>query len=156
MAKGDVVVSGEMVVRYARPEDYEEGILSGSAFYRPAKDADGLSVTRRGYFYATDDVADMREIRAIMVSRAFPLGDDSCFAELSVEDIIAAGREAQTIFSVVEAPSKSKDKEGKLANPAHAIIDGLPLEGTSIGSFSSQLVGDLLVSKVRREHPGWI
>lgn len=156
MNKGDALAVEAHVVRYARPEDYDSGMLHSSAFNRPAKDADGLSVTQLGVLEPKDHDADMRVIRAIMISRGIPLGEDTCFAELAVSDIIEAGREAMTTFSVLHSPSKAKLGEGKLANPAHAIINGLPLEGLSIGSLTSQLVSDLLLTKVRREIPGWI
>ncbi|WP_198355702.1 hypothetical protein [Sphingomonas sp. MA1305] len=144
MAKGDRVGADQEVVRYARPSDFDEGVLSGSAFDRNAKDYDGVSVCRLGVFSANLD-EDLDSIRAVLGAWR-SLKKNGRLAQISVQDIEAVGSEVRQVLVVVEDEIASA--EDKPANPAHALIEGLPF----IGGAAADLASDLLRRKVSALH----
>lgn len=148
VADGDRVGRHEKVVRYARPSDVHGDTLNGSAFDRKAADRDGVSVCRLGVFQA-EPVGDLDQIRRAMGSR-LRLKPAGRLAEISVGAIEDVGREVDELLFVVEDALPAEG--GHPANPAHALIDGLPFKGASVGSLSSELAGDLLRRHVSALH----
>lgn len=144
MAKGDVVDASENVVRLIRHIDFKKGIVGSSAFDRPEKDHDGLSVSRRGVL-AEDDCTDLRLIREVLGAWR-TLKASNQLAQICVADILAAGAEAKRALSVIEDPVDADPP--KPANQAHALILGLPFAGSDTGSLDSLTAGDLLARKI--------
>jgi hypothetical protein len=144
VAKGDVVDSSEDVVRLIRHIDFKNGIVGASAFDRPEKDHDGLSVCRRGVF-APDDSADLQRIRQVLGAWR-TIKPSQRLAQISVEDVLAAGEEAKRALTVVEDPVAAEPP--KPANEAHALILGLPFAGSEEGTLDAVTAGDLLARKV--------
>lgn len=145
MAKGDLVSPYENVVRLVRHIDFKKGILGASAFDRPEKDHDGLSVTRRHVLIPDDDAADLKRIREVLGAWRM-LKASHRLAQISVGDILAAGAEANRALSVVEDPIEAEPP--KPANPAHALILGLPFAGAEKGSLDAVMASDLLARKI--------
>lgn len=132
----------EQVVRYVGGSHYSEDTheVDGSAFDRKPKDDDGLSFTRR-FLLSDDEGDDENKIREIFDSR-MKVGSTAQFAQLKVADALSALTEFEEVFEFVE---DKLDAEGDaLANPAHALLLGLPFAGESIGSLKSEVAGDLL------------
>lgn len=116
------------------------------AFDRGVKDADGLSFTRTGML-AEEQNADDSMIRKIMGSR-LAIGKNAVFAVVKVGDAILSLSHFGMKFEFVADPLE--EDGAKLANPAHALLLGLPFKGESVGSLNSELAGDLLVRAVNR------
>lgn len=152
MAKNDPLAEGENVVRYVAEEDYDVGVISGTAFERVEKDHDGLSVNRLGILVADNVEADLIAIRSIMLTRSVPLDPEGCFAQLNVKQIRYIGHQLSVSIDVVESASAGRPREGKLPNPAHASIVGLPYKGNEYAEYAS----DLLRKSVVRHFPAWI
>lgn len=144
MAKGDDVVISEDVVRLIRHIDFKKGIVGASAFDRPEKDDDGLSVSRRRVF-APDDVTDLKRIREVLGAWR-TLKPSHQLAQISVADILAAGEEAKRALAVIEDPTEAEPP--KPANEAHALICGLPFAGSEEGTLDAVTASDLLARKV--------
>lgn len=149
MANGDRLPPGERVVRYARPSDVDQDKVNGSAFDRVPKDEDGVSVCRLGIFDAARD-RDLAMIRVVLGS-SLTLKPNGRLAEIGVSDIEAVGQEVGELLAVIEDALAANPPA--LANPAHALIDGLPFKGASIGSLTAELAGDLLKLRVSDLHP---
>jgi len=144
VAKGDEVDISEDVVRLIRHIDFKNGIVGASAFDRPEKDHDGLSVSRRGVF-AADDAPDLKRIREVLGAWR-TLKPSHRLAQINVGDILAAGREARRALVVIEDQIEADPP--KPANEAHALICGLPFEGSEEGSLDAVTASDLLARKV--------
>lgn len=144
MAKGDSVDTSEDVVRLIRHIDFKNGIVGASAFDRPEKDHDGLSVSRRRVF-ARDDEADLKRIREVLGAWR-TLKASNRLAQICVADILAAGEEAKRALAVVEDPIEAEPP--KPANEAHALICGLPFAGSEEGTLDAVTAGDLLARKI--------
>lgn len=132
----------EQVVRYVGGLNFDPGTgrIDGSAFDRRPKDDDGLSFTRR-YVLSEDDSADQAHIRTVFASR-IKVGATAKFAQIRVGEAIGNLRYFDERFDFIEDPL---DLDGTaLANPAHALMIGLPFAGESVGSLRSELAGDLL------------
>ncbi len=138
----DNLAGDEQVVRYVGGSHYSEDTdeVDGSAFDRKPKDDDGLSFTRR-FFLSGDEIDDQNKIREIFASR-IKIGSTAQFAQLKVLDVLCVLAEFDEVFEFVE---DQLDAEGEgLANPAHALLLGLPFAGESVGSLKSEVAGDLL------------
>jgi hypothetical protein len=144
VAKGDLVAPHEKVVRLIRHIDYTNGIVGSSAFDRPEKDHDGLSVVRR-YVFAADDATDLRIIREIL-SAWRTVKPSQKLVQLGVSDILQAGVEAKRALSVIEDPIAAAPP--KPANEAHALICGLPFLGSDQGTLDAVTASDLLARKI--------
>lgn len=144
MADGDVVGANERVVRLLRAPDFKNGFVQSTAFDRPEKDRDGLSVSRRGVFSAEDET-DLRTLRQV-IGAWRQVKASQRLAQISVADILDAGREADRVLSVIEAWVEADYP--KPANPAHAIICGLPFMGADEGSLGSVAAADILARKI--------
>jgi hypothetical protein len=144
MARGDAVDAGENVVRLIRHIDFKMGIVGSSAFDRPEKDHDGLSVSRRGVL-ASDEATDLRLIKEVLGAWR-TLKASNQLAQISVADILAAGEEARRALLVIEDPVAAEPP--KPGNPAHALILGLPFIGSDTGSLDALTAGDLLARKI--------
>jgi hypothetical protein len=148
------VSEDENILRYVSLTGYDPdaNIVNGSAFDRKPKDDDGLSVTRVGVF-SDDAEEDLRQIRFVS-SKWLTIRKSGRFAELNVGSLYRAlarlDRDIQDV-SVVENPLEALN--GKPANPAHALILGLPFRGEAVGSLTSELAGDLIRRTVIRLHP---
>lgn len=131
-----------LVVRYVGGfhVDPRTGQINGSAFERTAKDVDGLSFNRRGVF-APDVEGDRAAIRRVMASR-LKLGATATFAEINVGSALDALTEFEQDVFFVEHPLPAED--GKVANPAHALMIGFPFAGEQVGSLKSEVAGDRL------------
>lgn len=129
--------------------DTNTGQVNGSAFDRGPKDIDGLSFTQLGVL-AVDPVNDAIQIRRVVGSR-LALGKSACFAELNVGTSLAALSDFDVAFAFVENPLPAEGSA--LANPAHALLLGLPFKGEDIASLRSELAGDLLALKIIRTFP---
>ncbi|MEO5598048.1 MAG: hypothetical protein ABIQ66_05455 [Novosphingobium sp.] len=140
------------VVRYVGGAhiDTNTGKVNGSAFDRTLKDIDGLSFTQSGIF-AGKQTKDDAQIRLVVGSR-LKLGTTACFAQINVgEAQCGLTQEFDSEFFFQE---DKLDAEGKwLANPAHALLMGLPFMGESVGSLRSELAGDFLRRKIIRTFP---
>lgn len=145
------VARDENVVRYVGAAHFEQdtGVLNGSAFDRGPKDTDGLSVTRRGVL-STKRLQDETNIRLVLGSR-LKLGTNALFVELNVGGILDALEEFEQEVFVCEDPLPAAGKA--LANPAHALIAGLPFAGEAIGSLRSEVAGDKLRALVSHSFP---
>lgn len=144
MPKGDAVAASESVLRLIRHIDFKNGIVGSSAFDRPEKDTDGLSVCRRGVL-AEDAPEDLRRIQRVLGAWR-TLKASHRLAQLSVSDILAVGEETKRALSVIEDPLEAEPP--KPANPAHALIHGLPFAGAEEGTLDSVTAADLLARKV--------
>lgn len=132
----------ENVTRYAGGSHYDAttGEVNGSAFDREAKDADGLSVNRVGVL-SRDKDEDRASTRRVLATRR-TLGRTAIFVELNVGAALEALAEfEEDIFMCHDALEKEGDKA---ANPAHALVIGLPFKGEAVGSLKSELAGDRL------------
>jgi hypothetical protein len=109
---------------------------------------DGVSVVRRKFF-SKDDDADLEQIRKVVASRR-KLGAESVFAELNVGVALDVLREFNENVDIVADPLPAEGE--KLANRAHALIKDLPFDGQAVGSLTSELAGDLLVTKIVAIH----
>jgi hypothetical protein len=139
--KGALRVDGaENVVRYAGASHYDDttGEVNGSAFDRTLKDDDGLSVTRRGVFSKIQNT-DENRIREVMNSR-LTLGKKAIFVEVNVKQILSVLAEYEQNIFVEENPEQAEGT--RLANPAHALVIGLPFVGEAVGSLKSEIASD--------------
>jgi hypothetical protein len=144
MADGDSIPADRFIVRYARPSDVPLGILASTAFDRPMKDKDGLSICQLGVF-SDDTEADINQLREIL--RAWmELKPNGKLAKLLVGDIISVGEEVKQSLAIIEDHVPAKD--GKPENIAHALIIGLPFKGAPQGDLDGLLASDLLARKV--------
>ena len=134
------------VVRYVGGSNYNDstGVLNGIAFERPPKDINGLSVTQR-LVLARNSEKDKTEIRKVFASRMTP-GKTAVFAELNVGKALNVLKRFDEEFYFLSDPLPPCDQ--KLANPAHALLKGLPFVGEEVGSLKSERAGDLLRSVV--------
>jgi hypothetical protein len=139
------------VVRYVGGKHVgnSTGALNGSAFDRTPKDSDGLSFTQR-LILSKNPKSDEAEIRRVLGSR-LTMGKTAVFAELNVRGALAALKAFEGDFHFREdALAKQGDM---LANPAHALLIGLPFKGEAVGSLRSEHAGDLLRQTVIRTFP---
>lgn len=144
----------EDVVRYVGGShfDRDTGIVNGSAFDRNPTDTDGLSVNRVGV-WATDRKEDRRAMRRVMATRRTP-GKTAVFVQVNVGAALDALAEFEEDVFVCHNPL---EQEGtKAANPAHALIIGLPFKGETIGSLRSELAGDRLASVISERFPAFV
>ena len=139
------------VVRYVGGSNYDHttGEVNGSAFDRTPKDADGLSVTQR-LVLSTESDKDKSEIRQVFASR-MTMGKTAIFTELNVGRALAVLKQFDEDFHFLASPLISSGE--KMANPAHALLIGLPFVGEAVGSLKSELAGDLLRSVVHDKFP---
>lgn len=151
MADGDRVALSEDVVRYARPSDVRNGVLGATAFVRPEKDKDGLSVCRLGVL-AQKIAQDLIEIRRVM-SAHMTLKANGRLAQISVKDIEDVGKQVSQALSVYEDHVLADGE--KPANLAHALIKGLPFAGAENCSAEGLFASDLLALRVpaKNLHP---
>lgn len=144
VARGDAVDGSEDVVRLIRHSDFKHGIVGASAFDRPEKDDDGLSVSRR-HVFSTDDAADLKRIREVLGAWR-TIKPSQRLAQINVADILAAGAEAGRAVAVIEDPIEAEPP--KPANEAHALICGLPFAGSEQGTLDAVTASDLLARKI--------
>lgn len=132
----------EDITRYvgASHFDPDTGQINASAFDRTSKDDDGLSVNRTRLF-DSDVEKDRTELRRVMASRR-TLGKTAVFAQLNVGEAIESLAEFDEDIFVAADPLAAT--ESALANPAHALVHGLPFKGEAVGSLKSELAGDRL------------
>lgn len=155
-------VSGELV-RYIRPADIDGVIVSGTAFERKLKDKDGVSVTRLGMFSKALE-KDLNSIRTVMNSR-LKMAATGKLGQISSVAIANVGSKTRTALEVMTSPSSGtafnadKDigrelgKNKKFANPAHAVIVGLPFNEGELDDLEADLAGDLLARAISTLHP---
>lgn len=139
-------------MRYARPCDVVDGAINGSAFNRKAKDVDGVSVTRFG-FYSPNEVHDLNCVRTVVGSN-LTLNKNGLFVRLSSDSIREASEAIGTMLNVFAYPTAGipfdpitdvgRTEANGFANDAHAVIDGLPFAGSADGELYAELAGDLL------------
>ena len=139
------------VVRYVGGSQYDHatGVLNGEAFVRPQKDLDGMSFTQR-LIFSTKSEDDKVEIRRVFASR-MNVGKTAIFDELNVGRALAALTQFDDDFHFLADPLPAEGS--KLANPAHALLIGLPFAGEAVGSLKSELAGDLLQKTVHDKFP---
>lgn len=138
--------SQEQVVRYVGGLNFDQstGRVDGTAFDRRPKDHDGLSFTRR-HVFSSEEEADRNQIRLVFAS-TIKVGATAKFAQLEVGKALDSLRYFDDIFDFIDDPL---DAEGDaLANPAHALMVGLPFAGEAVGSLRSELAGDLIAKCV--------
>jgi hypothetical protein len=121
-------------------------ILPG-AFDR--KDEDGLSFIQR-LILAKAEKQDKDRICLVFASRRTP-GKTAVFAEMNVGDALQALSVFDNDFFFIEDPLPAEGE--MLANPAHALLVGLPFPGVAIGSIQSEFAGQLLASVVLNTFP---
>jgi hypothetical protein len=145
------VARAEDIARYVGGAHFDPAtnVINGSAFERSPKDNDGVSVTRCRYF-SSDIDSDQSEIRRVVGSR-LKLGKTAIFVEVNTGALLDALAEFEQDVTVVEDPLEAE--EGLLANPAHALILGLPFKGEAVGSLKSEVAGDRLRELVLRRFP---
>ncbi|WP_156370209.1 hypothetical protein [Novosphingobium sp. Leaf2] len=146
-AVGDV----EDITRYVGGSHFDAatGQVNASAFDRSPKDVDGLSVNRVGVF--SREIRDDRfELRRVMASR-MKIGKTAVFVQFNVGDALSALAEFEEEIFVAADPLVA-DGVG-LANPAHAVIVGLPFKGEAIGSLKAELAGDRLRAVIKDTFP---
>jgi hypothetical protein len=148
--KQRTLAKSKNVVRYVGGSqidvDSDTGGLQAnpSAFDRKLKDVDGLSFIQC-FVLAKNRVNDIAEIRKVFASRC-TVGKTAQFVELNVGQAIVALGAIDSSFYFCEDPQSADGN--MLANPAHALLIGLPFKGESIGSMRSEYAGELLVAKV--------
>jgi hypothetical protein len=142
------------LARYVGGAHFDPGTgeINGSAFERTAKDTDGLSVTRCRFF-AADVPTDDEAIRHVVGSR-LKLGKTAVFAEVNTGQVLDVLGVFEQDVSIVQDPLLAK--HAVLANPAHALIMGLPFKGESVGSLKSEIAGDKLKQIIIRKFPAVI
>ena len=123
--------------------------IGAGAFERSTKDEDGLSFIER-FVLAKQSNSDEDEIRRVLGSRR-SFGKTAQFAELNVGKALEALSYFDNDFYFCEDPLP-EDGE-MLANPAHALLIGLPFKGEPAGSMTSELAGELLSGTVERIFP---
>ena len=123
--------------------------IDASAFDRTTKDHDGLSFIER-LVLSTDPQRDEVEIRRVLSARR-SFGKSARFAELNVGQAIEALRVFDSDFYFCEDPLPASN--GIPANPAHALLKGLPFVGEAVGSLRSEWAGELLSGTVTRTFP---
>jgi hypothetical protein len=150
----DPVPDNEDIVRYVGGSHFAPYTqqINASAFDRTAKDEDGLSFNRVGIFDSNID-KDRDELRRVMASR-MSLGKKAVFVQINVGEAIKSLTEFQENIFVVADPLSADGPA--LANPAHALMCGLPFKGESVGSLKSELAGDRLRAVVRVVFPAVI
>jgi hypothetical protein len=139
-------VGGSFVYVEADSDMFEVG---AGAFERTTKDEDGLSFIER-LILAKSSKADEDEIRRVLASRR-SFGKTAQFAELNVEKALHALSYFDSEFYFCEDPLPTEGE--KLANPAHALLIGLPFKGEPAGSMTSEFAGELLSGTVERLFP---
>jgi hypothetical protein len=140
------------IVRYVGGAHYDgnTGKVQASAFDRiRKKDEDGLSFTQRDML-AIVSKDDETAIRKVVGSR-LTLGKTAVFAELNAGQALDALDEFESEFFFQLDPLVAE--AGMLANPAHALLIGLPFKGEAVGSLRSELAGDLLRRRILRTFP---
>lgn len=144
----------EVIVRYVGGAhiDPKTKKINGSAFERSAKDTDGVSFNRRRIF-CYGEICDRKKIINIMKTR-MKLGKTSCFAEVLVKDALEKLSTVEGI-SIIFLEDPLDGDNTKPCNPAHAIMEGFPFVGETIGSLSSELAGDLLRKCIIQEYPAF-
>lgn len=123
--------------------------VNASAFDRAPKDTDGLSINRVGVFSGDRD-EDRIALRAVMGSR-MKLGRTAIFAQFNAGAALAALAEFEEGIFLCHDPLLAE--RGWLANPAHALIVGLPFKGEAVGSLKAELAGDRLRAVVHDFFP---
>lgn len=123
--------------------------VDASAFDRTKKDHDGLSFVER-LVLSTDQQRDEIEIRRVLAARR-SIGKTARFAELNVGQAVEALSVFDNDFYFCEDPLSAKD--GIPANPAHALLKGLPFVGEAVGSLRSEWAGELLSGIVTSTFP---
>jgi hypothetical protein len=141
----------ENVARYVGGSNFDPatGRVNGAAFDRTAKDVGGLSFNRTGVL-SQIGADDDRQICLVMASR-ISFGKTAVFAETNVGESVDALRSFGEVFHFIDDPLKAEGT--KLANPAHALMIGLPFVGEAIGSLKAELAGDLIARTVQRVFP---
>ena len=139
------------VARYVGKSHFDPntGGVGASAFDRMPKDTDGLSVTQCGIFAKTSNKDDA-QIRRVVGSR-MKLGATACFAQLNVGAALDALTTFENEFYFQEDPLFAENE--RLANPAHALLIGLPFKDEAIGTLKAELAGDLLKRIIQRTFP---
>jgi len=139
-------------VRYVGGLNFDPatGQINGAAFDRSPKDVDGLSVTRTGMLGRVG-LLDEEAIRRAVGSR-LTIGATSVFAQFNVGALVTALEEFEQPIDVVEDPLPAEG--ALLANPAHALILGLPFTGETAGSLKSEVAGDKIRQIVHHTFPG--
>jgi hypothetical protein len=142
------------VVRYVGGKHIGDstGALNGSAFDRTPKDRDGLSFTQRLILFKSAK-KDEAEIRRIVGSRLH-MGKMAVFAELNVGAALGALKAFEADFYFREDALAAEGN--MLANPAHALLIGLPFVGETVGSLRSEHAGDILRQTVRDTFPAFL
>lgn len=141
--------SSQNYVRHVGGSHIDNGVINGSAFERTAKDVDGVSISLRGVF-STSTKSDVSRIREVVGARR-NLGRSSVFAELNAGTTLSVLQSFEEQVSIVSAPLEC---EGELpADPAHALIVGLPFKGETVGSLRSEVAGDLLARRIICTYP---
>jgi hypothetical protein len=139
-------VGGSFVSLGSGENEFE---VSAGAFERSTDHEDGLSFIER-FILAKQSTADEEEIRRVLGSRR-SFGKTAQFAELNVGKALEALSYFDNDFYFCEDPLP-EDGE-MLANPAHALLIGLPFKGEPAGSMTSELAGELLSGTVERIFP---
>ena len=137
--------------RVARPEDLcryagatqfdaSTGKIGASVFDRYLKDHDGLSVNRRGVFSNVESEDDAEICRVASTSRT--PGKTARFVVFNTGKLLDVLEEFDREVFVCQDPLNAEDEAE--ANPAHALIVGLPFVGEEVGSITSEIIGDRL------------
>ncbi len=149
-----LVEGHENIVRYVGGShvDPETKIVNGSAFDRLPKDKDGLSVMRTNVF-SSEKLVDEDKMREVLASRR-DLGKTAIFIEFNVDAMFDKLTEFQHDVAVVRNPLFKCGNE--LANPAHALILGLPFQGEKSASLKSEVVGDKLKQIICHTFPAYV
>ena len=136
------VEGNEDLCRYAGGAHFDKstGKIGAGVFDRHPKDHDGLSVNRRGIF-SVNEADDDAAIRHVTSTR-MTLGKTARFVVINAGVMLAALEEFEREVFVCADPLEEVGKAA--ANPAHALIIGLPFVGEEVGSMTSELIGDRL------------
>lgn len=132
----------EDLCRYAGALQFDKGTgsVGANVFDRHPKDDDSLSVNRRGIF-SNSEADDDAAIRRVSATRGAP-GKTARFIVINTGSMLDILEEFEREVFVCEDPLEAEGD--KAANPAHALIVGLPFVGEEIGSMTSELIGDRL------------
>lgn len=127
------------LARYVGGSHFDETTnqINGSAFDRMPKDHDGLSVNRCGVFDSNVDL-DRQAMRVVTASR-MKVGKTAVFIQFNTGAALDALAEFNQEILICEDPLPADG--AALANPAHALVVGLPFKGESLGSLKSELAG---------------
>lgn len=131
------------VAKFAGSSKIDRGIVDGSVFIRRPVDTDGLSVNWLECFAAPR----ANQIAEICARSRLKLSKNGRFAEVKVEDVVAAVADHIDGFDAIQDPLAADEPFPE--DPSHSLFLGLPDPAEEL----AQTVGDAISMCVSALHP---